>query len=64
MLILDIFADHARTSEGRLQVELAQLKYTSPRLVGRRGKELSRQGGAASSGSVGARGPGETKLRD
>ena len=44
MLILDIFADHARTSEGRLQVELAQLKYTSPRLVGR-GKELSRQGG-------------------
>ncbi len=61
MLILDIFADHARTSEGRLQVELAQLKYTSPRLVGR-GKELSRQGGTASSGSVGARGPGETKL--
>ncbi len=61
MLILDIFADHARTSEGRLQVELAQLKYTSPRLVGR-GRELSRQGGTASSGSVGARGPGETKL--
>lgn len=61
MLILDIFADHARTSEGRLQVELAQLRYTSPRLVGR-GKVLSRQGGTASSGSVGARGPGETKL--
>ncbi len=61
MLILDIFADHARTSEGRLQVELAQLRYTSPRLVGR-GRELSRQGGTASSGSVGARGPGETKL--
>lgn len=61
MLILDIFADHARTSEGRLQVELAQLRYTSPRLVGR-GKILSRQGGTASSGSVGARGPGETKL--
>lgn len=61
MLILDIFADHAQTSEGRLQVELAQLRYTSPRLVGR-GKELSRQGGTASSGSVGARGPGETKL--
>ena len=61
MLILDIFADHARTSEGRLQVELAQLRYTSPRLTGR-GKELSRQGGTASSGSVGARGPGETKL--
>jgi len=61
MLILDIFADHARTSEGRLQVELAQLKYTSPRLVGH-GRDLSRQGGTASSGSVGARGPGETKL--
>ncbi|MBP3294384.1 MAG: GTPase HflX [Clostridia bacterium] len=61
MLILDIFADQARTSEGRLQVELAQLRYTSPRLTGR-GKELSRQGGTASSGSVGARGPGETKL--
>ena len=61
MLILDIFADHARTSEGRLQVELAQLRYTSPRLVGR-GRELSRQGGTSSSGSVGARGPGETKL--
>lgn len=61
MLILDIFAAHARTSEGRLQVELAQLRYTSPRLVGH-GRELSRQGGAASSGSVGARGPGETKL--
>lgn len=61
MLILDIFADHARTSEGRLQVELAQLRYTSPRLTGR-GRELSRQGGTASSGSVGARGPGETKL--
>ena len=61
MLILDIFADHARTSEGRLQVELAQLKYTSPRLIGR-GRDLSRQGGTSSSGSVGARGPGETKL--
>lgn len=61
MLILDIFADHARTSEGRLQVELAQLRYTSPRLVGH-GRELSRQGGTSSSGSVGARGPGETKL--
>ncbi len=61
MLILDIFASHARTSEGRLQVELAQLRYTSPRLVGR-GKALSRQGGTAASGSVGARGPGETKL--
>lgn len=60
ILILDIFADHARTSEGRLQVELAQLRYTAPRLIGK-GKELSRQGGAAA-GNIGARGPGETKL--
>lgn len=61
MLILDIFADHARTAEGRLQVELAQLRYTAPRLVGH-GKELSRQGGAAKSNGIGSRGPGETKL--
>jgi len=61
MLILDIFADHARTSEGRLQVELAQLRYTSPRLVGK-GKELSRLGGAAKNTGIGSRGPGETKL--
>ncbi len=60
ILILDIFADHARTSEGRLQVELAQLRYTAPRLIGK-GKELSRQGGSAA-GNIGARGPGETKL--
>ena len=56
MLILDIFALHARSGEGKLQVELAQLKYTAPRLVGR-GVELSRQGGG-----IGTRGPGETKL--
>ncbi|MBE6569201.1 MAG: GTPase HflX [Ruminococcaceae bacterium] len=61
MLILDIFADHARTAEGRLQVELAQLRYTAPRLVGH-GKELSRLGGAAKSNGIGSRGPGETKL--
>ncbi len=61
MLILDIFAHHAVTGEGKLQVEIAQLKYTSPRLTGK-GIEMSRQGGASSSGSVGARGPGETKL--
>lgn len=61
MLILDIFADHARTAEGRLQVELAQLKYTAPRLVGK-GKELSRLGGAAKNTGIGSRGPGETKL--
>lgn len=56
MLILDIFAAHATTAEGRLQVELAQLKYTSPRLIGK-GLVLSRLGGG-----VGTRGPGETKL--
>lgn len=61
MLILDIFARHAVTGEGKLQVEIAQLKYTAPRLTGK-GIEMSRQGGASSSGSVGARGPGETKL--
>ena len=60
MLILDIFAAHARSAEGTLQVELAQLKYTAPRLVGH-GNEMSRLGGAAS-GSIGSRGPGETKL--
>lgn len=59
MLILDIFAKHAVTGEGKLQVEIAQLKYTAPRLTGK-GTALSRQGGT--SGSIGARGPGETKL--
>ena len=58
MLILDIFALHAVSGEGKLQVELAQLKYTAPRLIGK-GLELSRQGG---SGSIAARGPGESKL--
>ena len=56
MLILDIFALHAASGEGKLQVELAQLKYTIPRLNGR-GKALSRQGGG-----IGTRGPGESKL--
>jgi GTP-binding protein HflX len=56
MLILDIFALHAISGEGKLQVELAQLKYTAPRLVGK-GLALSRQGGG-----IGTRGPGETKL--
>ena len=55
-LILDIFARRARTREGKLQVELAQLNYLLPRLVGR-GTELSRLGGG-----IGTRGPGETKL--
>lgn len=56
MLILDIFALHAATKEGKLQVELAQLKYTAPRLTGR-GVEMSRLGGG-----IGTRGPGESKL--
>ncbi len=56
MLILDIFALHAVSAEGKLQVELAQLKYTAPRLTGK-GTELSRQGGG-----IGSRGPGESKL--
>ena len=56
MLILDIFALHAVTGEGKLQVELAQLKYTAPRLMGH-GTELSRLGGG-----IGTRGPGESKL--
>jgi GTP-binding protein HflX len=55
-LILDIFARRARTAEGRLQVELAQLKYLLPRLSGK-GVALSRLGGG-----IGTRGPGETKL--
>ena len=56
MLILDIFALHASTSEGKLQVELAQLQYTAPRLTGH-GTEMSRLGGG-----IGTRGPGESKL--
>jgi GTP-binding protein HflX len=55
-LILDIFARHARTSEGQLQVELAQLEYMLPRLTGK-GKAMSQLGGG-----IGTRGPGETKL--
>jgi GTP-binding protein HflX len=67
-LILDIFAQHARTREGRLQVELAQLEYRLPRLAGS-GGDLSRQAGGSRSagaggagGAIGVRGPGETKL--
>lgn len=56
MLILDIFALRAKSNEGKLQVELAQLKYSLPRLGGK-GTELSRLGGG-----IGTRGPGETKL--
>ena len=67
-LILDIFAQHARTREGRLQVELAQLEYRLPRLTGR-GVAFSQQAGGTRSagaagvgGAIGVRGPGETKL--
>lgn len=56
LIILDIFASHARTSEGKIQVELAQLKYRQARLVGLR-NSLSRLGGG-----IGTRGPGEKKL--
>ena len=55
-LILDIFAERARSNEGKLQVELAQLRYSLPRLTGQ-GTKLSRLGGG-----IGTRGPGETKL--
>ncbi len=67
-LILDIFAQHAHTREGRLQVELAQLEYRLPRLAGQ-GSAFTRQGGGSRSagaagvgGAIGVRGPGETKL--
>ncbi len=56
MLILDIFAQHARSSDGKLQVELAQLRYRLPRMVGK-GTMMSRL-----AGGIGGRGPGETKL--
>lgn len=56
MLILDIFALHATSAEGKIQVELAQLRYTASRLIGK-GKALSRLGGG-----IGTRGPGESKL--
>ncbi|GHD14485.1 GTPase HflX [Nocardiopsis kunsanensis] len=63
-LILDIFAQHARSSEGKAQIELAQLNYLLPRLRGW-GHTLSRQAGGAGgggNGGVGLRGPGETKI--
>lgn len=63
MVILDIFAQHARTGEGKLQVELAQLKYRATRLIGSY-SAMSRIGGGAAgaSGGIGTRGPGEKKL--
>ena len=64
-LILDIFAQHARTREGALQVELAQYEYRLPRLT-RQWTHLARQAGSSGarggSGGVGLRGPGETQL--
>jgi GTPase len=64
-VILDIFAQNARTQEGRAQVELAQLRHRLPRLRGR-GKQLSQQAGAMGAGAsgapIGSRGPGETQL--
>jgi GTP-binding protein HflX len=64
-LILDIFARHARSREGQLQIELAQLNYMAPRITGR-GAEMSRLGGRSGGGSaggrIGVRGPGEQKL--
>jgi GTP-binding protein HflX len=62
-LILDIFAQHARSKEGKAQVELAQLQYLLPRLRGW-GESLSRQAGGrvAGAGGIGTRGPGETKI--
>jgi GTP-binding protein HflX len=62
-LILDIFAQHARSKEGKAQVELAQLQYLLPRLRGW-GESLSRQAGGrvGATGGIGTRGPGETKI--
>ena len=61
MLILEIFEKHAKTSEGKLQVEIAQLRYTLPRLTGK-GKAMSRLGGGGGGTSGARRGSGETKL--
>ncbi len=63
-VILDIFAQHATSREGKAQVELAQLQYMLPRLRGW-GAALSRQAGgraAGADGGIGSRGPGETKI--
>lgn len=61
MLILDIFADRAVSSEGKLQVELARMRYQLPRLAGR-GVQMSRQGGGGGGGGGARRGAGESKL--
>ena len=61
MLILEIFKKHAVSAEGKLQVEIAELRYTVPRLIGK-GAQLSRQGGGGGGGGGARRGAGETKL--
>ena len=60
-LILDIFAQRAKTKEGRLQVELAEYQYLLPRLTGM-WTHLERQGGTSGNGAIGSKGPGETQL--
>jgi GTP-binding protein HflX len=61
-LILDIFAQHAHTQQGKVQVELAQLRYRLPRLRGRRLSLSQQRGGVSAGGVIGNRGPGETQL--
>ena len=61
MLILEIFKRHAVSAEGKLQVEIAELRYTVPRLIGK-GAQLSRQGGGGGGGGGARRGAGESKL--
>ena len=61
-LILDIFAQHAHTQQGKVQVELAQLRYRLPRLRGRAKSLAQQRGGVGAGGAIGNRGPGETQL--
>ncbi len=61
-VILDIFAQHARTQQGKVQVELAQLRYRLPRLRGRQLALSQQRGGVSAGGAIGNRGPGETQL--
>jgi GTP-binding protein HflX len=61
-LILDIFAQHAHTQQGKVQVELAQLRYRLPRLRGRTMALSQQRGGVSAGGAIGNRGPGETQL--
>jgi GTP-binding protein HflX len=61
-VILDIFAQHAQTQQGKVQVELAQLRYRLPRLRGRANALAQQRGGVGAGGAIGNRGPGETQL--